>query len=145
MRQLLVTAALALTCTQALATEITPANFVGNYDLTAKIGAADARLEIHIVNAKEFQLQSIHPDGKRDELCNGIYNITATSVGKDERHASKIFKGTFTCPSNRTQQSTLNLDFTNKTMEDLAIGTTVPMMSSVAPTEIIKAFIKKMK
>ncbi|MGZ3772160.1 MAG: hypothetical protein ACXVCY_05705 [Pseudobdellovibrionaceae bacterium] len=145
MKHLLASTALVLACAPAFATEITPTSLIGHYGLKAVVGATDIHLDIRVLSAKEFQLQRIHPDGKKDQLCDGTFTINPIQAGKDGKIAGKIFKGLFTCPDNRTQQTTISLDLTKKTMEDLEKGTTVPMMSSLAPTERIKAFIKKMK
>ncbi|MGZ3769384.1 MAG: hypothetical protein ACXVCP_12070 [Bdellovibrio sp.] len=146
MKQLLVSALLLIASTQVHATEVTSANLVGKYDLKAVVNV-DLHLHLRVLNDKEFQLQRIRHDGRSEKVCDGTYRIAPETASK--RDGSKvqrnIFRGAFTCPDDRSRNQTLDIDFTNKTVESFRQGTMVPLTSSVAPTLRIRALMRRIR
>ncbi|MEK2646331.1 hypothetical protein [Bdellovibrio sp. BCCA] len=144
MKYLLSTALILFTCTQAFAAEITPGNLVGRYKVEAKAGFQRVYLNFRVVNTKEFELQRTYPDGHGDEVCNGTYSLSPSLFWEDIILASgKTFQGVFSCPSNRSRSINFNIDFENKTTDDLSQGTSVTVTSSLAPGRRINAYVKK--
>jgi hypothetical protein len=57
--------------------------------------------------------------------------------------AGKSFKGTFSCPSDRSRSNDFNINFGDKKMEDLEKGTNVTVTTSAAPGMRLNAYVKK--
>ena len=129
---------------QASAAELSPDTIIGKYKVSASVGFQKVYLNFHVVDRNEFEIQRVYPNGKQDEVCNGTYamnnhlawNIASLAI-------NKVFQGTFTCPSNRSKNIDFNIDFKNRTTEDLSKGTTVVVTSSLAPGYAINAHVKK--
>lgn len=130
---------------QVHATELNPGTIVGHYKVSADVGFQKVYLNFHVIDGTNFEIQRVHPNGKQDEVCAGTYGMNAqlywTDVG--EMAANKIFKGVFTCPSKPGKNVDFNIDFKDRTTEDLTNGTTVTVTSSLAPGYAIDAFVKK--
>ena len=129
----------------AMAAEITPGTLVGRYKVEARAGFQKVYANFRVLSAKEFEVQRTYSNGAEDEVCNGTYNLLS-SVSWDENWmlaASKVFKGTFTCPSNRSKTVTFNVNFGANTTTDLARGTHVTVTSSMAPGMTLNAYVKK--
>ncbi|WP_374074670.1 hypothetical protein [Bdellovibrio bacteriovorus] len=144
MKYLLSSALILFTCTQAFAAELSPGNLVGRYKVEAKAGFQRVYLNFRVVNTQEFEVQRTYPNGNADEVCNGTYNLNPSLFWEDIILASgKTFKGVFTCPSNRSRSINFNIEFENKTTEDLVRGTSVTVTSSMAPGRRISVYVKK--
>lgn len=117
----------------ALAEEISPENLVGQYKVEAKAGFQKVYLNFRVLNTRDFEIQRTYPDGHADETCNGTYVLGV----------SKIFKGVFTCPSNRSKDIDFNVHLQNKKTEDLVQGTNVTVTTSMAPGMRINAYLKR--
>lgn len=130
---------------QATAAEITPGNLVGRYTVEARVAFRKFYANVRILPNNEVELQRTYPDGAKDELCNGTYTLNSNFylMEYDVLAAGKEFRGTFTCPSNRSKTMTFNIDFENKKMEDLQRGAQVSVTSSMAPGMTAKAYLKK--
>lgn len=130
--------------TQVLAAELTPDNIVGQYKVSARSGFMTVYLNFNVLSDKEFEIQRTYASGRTDEVCNGNYHLNAQIFWDlDSLGAGKIFKGVFTCPSNRSKSFDFNIDFKDKTTEDLTKGTIVTVTSSLAPGRSINAHVKK--
>ncbi|WII73301.1 hypothetical protein QJS83_05385 [Bdellovibrio sp. 22V] len=145
MKMLFSAALIVLAGSSAFAAELTPGNLIGRYRVEARAGFQKVYIKFRVINTKEFELQRTYPNGNVDELCNGTYNLNPTLFWDDFALLAKgkTFKGTFTCPSNRSRVVTFNIDFQNKTTEDLARGTNVSVTSSMAPGMTLNAYVKK--
>lgn len=145
MKYLLSTALILFTCSQALAAELSPGNLVGRYKVEAKVAFQKVYLNFRVLNTKEFELQRTYPNGGADEVCNGTFRLDPTLFWMDYRilGTGKTFKGVFTCPSNRSRSINFDIDFENRTTEDLVRGTTVVVTSSLAPGRRLNAYVKK--
>lgn len=132
--------------TNALAAELTPDNLIGRYKVEGRAGLQKIYANFRVINGTEFELQRVYQDGRKDELCDGTFTLNK-SLTWDETltflTAGKTFKGNFTCPSNRSRTVTFNIDFANKTTEDLERGTSVIVTSSMAPGMRVNAYVKK--
>lgn len=129
---------------QAHAAELTPGNIIGRYKVSASVAFQKVYLKFHVINTNDFEIQRVYPSGKEDEVCNGTYDLNSQiSWDYDTLVASKVFKGVFTCPSDRQKRVDFNIDFKNRTTDDLITGTTVTVTSSLAPGYTINAFVKK--
>ncbi|AHZ85400.1 hypothetical protein predicted by Glimmer/Critica [Bdellovibrio bacteriovorus HD100] len=130
----------------AWAAELTPGNLVGRYKVEARAGFQKVYANFRVVNTTEFEVQRTYPNGNVDEVCNGTFNLLS-SVKWDEEFlmmaAKKSFKGSFTCPSDRSKEVSFNIDFGTTTTEDLARGTNVTVTSSIAPGMRLNAYVKK--
>lgn len=128
----------------AQAAELSPGNIIGRYKVSADVGFQKVYLKFHVVDTNEFELQRVHPNGQEDEICNGTYAMNTSLVWNiDTLATEKVFKGVFTCPSNRSKRVDFNINFKNRTTEDLTKGTTVVVTSSLAPGYAINAFVKR--
>lgn len=144
MKSLIVSALFLFTCTQALATELTPENIIGHYGVSARVGFRSVNLNFKVLSTNEFELQRIYSDGRRDQVCNGTYKLNPTLFWHmNKLTPGKFFKGVFTCPDDRSREVDFNIDFTNKTTEDLINGTNVTVTSSMAAGMRVKAYVKK--
>lgn len=129
---------------QTMAAELSPGNIVGHYKVSASVGFQKVYLKFHVVDANDFEIQRVYPSGKEDEVCNGTYNLNTQLAWNMTTFANNtVFKGVFTCPSNRQKRIDFDIDFKNKTTEDLVKGTNVTVTSSLAPGYAIDAFVKK--
>lgn len=129
---------------QSHAAELTPGNIVGRYRVSASVGFQKVYLKFRVIDTNEFELQRVYTSGKEDEVCNGTYNLNHQVAWEyDTLVASKVFKGVFTCPSDRQKKIDFNIDFKNRTTDDLVNGTTVSVTTSLAPGYTINAFVKK--
>lgn len=132
------------TCTQAFAAELTPENIIGQYGVTARVGFRNINLNFRVLSTTEFELQRVLSDGRKDQVCNGTYKLNPTLFWYIDRLApGKFFKGVFTCPDDRSREVDFNIDFTNKTTENLIKGTNVTVTSSMAAGMRVKAYVKK--
>ncbi|WP_347357712.1 hypothetical protein [Bdellovibrio sp.] len=134
-----------LSALPAMAAEITPGTLVGRYKVEARAGFQKVYANFRVLSTTEFEVQRTYSNGAEDEVCNGNYNLLS-SVSWDETWllaTSKQFKGTFTCPSNRSKTITFNVDFGSNKTEDLARGTQVVVTSSMAPGMKLNAYVKK--
>lgn len=132
-------------CSQAFAAELSPGNLVGRYKVEAKAGFQKVFLNFRVVNTSEFELQRTYPDGHSDQSCNGTYSLNPSLFWTNEiiLASGKTFKGVFTCPNDRSKNVNFNIDFENKTTDDLSRGTSVVVTSSMAPGMRINAYVKK--
>lgn len=145
MGKLLCAVVVLMTSITATAAEITPGNLVGRYTVEARVAFRKFYANVRIIDTKEFEIQRTYSDGAKDEVCNGTYSLAQAFylTVDDVLAAGKEFKGTFTCPSNRSKTMTFNIDFENKKMEDLQRGTQVSVTSSMAPGMRANAYLKK--
>ncbi|KYG68117.1 hypothetical protein AZI87_02325 [Bdellovibrio bacteriovorus] len=144
MKYLLTSALFLFIGSQALAADITPGNLIGKYKVEARAGFQKVYLNFRVVNTKEFELQRYYSNGNVDETCNGTFSLSPTLFWDFKTFASgKMFKGVFTCPSNRSRTVDFNIDFSGKKTEDLVQGTTVTVTSSMARGMRINAYVKK--
>jgi hypothetical protein len=136
--------AVSMVCLQAMAAPITTESLIGKYKVVAKVPFQTVNLNFHITSEKEFEIQRLDGDGKPEETCNGTYELGKSLFQETELVAVEgdAFKGVFTCPSDRSKDVDFNIDFRNKTVEDLEKGTTVSVTTSLAPMKI-KATVKK--
>jgi hypothetical protein len=137
---------LLFTSTASLAANLTPGTMVGKYKVSAKAGFMKVYLNFNVIDSNEFEIQRTYSNGSADEVCNGKYSLNASvfwNYDVDTLAAGKVFKGTFTCPKNRQKVISFNIDFKNKTTEDLANGTSVTVTSSLAPGRSINAYVIK--
>lgn len=127
------------------ATDLTPGNLVGRYNVQAKAGFQTVYIKFRVLDTREFELQRTYPDGHSDEVCNGSYNLNNSLYLDEEALLAKshTFNGIFTCPSDRSKKIDFNIDFGRTTVEDLAKGTTVSVTSSMAPGMRLSAYVKK--
>lgn len=114
----------------AFATPLTPDNIIGRYKVDASYMGQHAYVKIRIVNNREFDITRYYPSGKQDPTCQGTYSF-----------GSKIFRGVFTCPDDRSKKYDFNIDYKNTQLEDLIKGTTVSVSSSLAPGIPLKAYV----
>lgn len=129
---------------QVLAAELTPDNIVGRYKVSARAGFMKVYLNFNVLNDKEFEIQRVYTSGRTDEICKGSYDLNNHVFWDfDSLGAGKIFKGVFTCASKPDKPVDFNIDFQDKTTEDLAKGTMVTVTSSLAPGRNISAHVKK--
>ncbi len=129
---------------QTMAAELGPGNIVGRYKVSASVGFQKVYLKFYVINPNEFEIQRVYPSGKEDEVCNGTYSLSSHLAWNLAKLAkSTVFEGVFTCPSNRQKHVDFDIDFKNRTLEDLVKGTTVTVTSSLAPGYAIDAFVKK--
>lgn len=142
----LATALIISAASTAWAAELTPGNLIGRYKVEARAGFQKVYANFRVVNTTEFEVQRTYSNGKVDEVCNGTFNLLK-SMGWDEESlilaAKKSFKGTFTCPSDRSKEISFNIDFGTTTTEDLERGTNVTVTSSMAPGMRLNAYVKK--
>lgn len=143
-KTILTSAVIFFSATAAFATELTPGNIVGRYNVTAKAGFQKVYVKFRVVNTREFEIQRTYPDGHSDEECNGTYNLTNSFYLNEYAilAANKTFKGIFTCPSDRNKKIDFNIAFGDTTVEDLIKGTTVSVTTSMAPITL-SAYVKK--
>ena len=133
-----------LVSTSALATEITPENLVGHYKAEAKVAFTRYYLSLRIIDNNDFEIQRTYPDGRKDESCNGTYSVGPSLFRKDlQVLVGKSFKGSFTCPSDRSRTNNFNINFGEKKLEDLVKGTSVTVTTSAAPGMRLNAYVKK--
>jgi hypothetical protein len=129
---------------QVKAAELTPETIIGHYRVSANIAFHKVYLKFHVVDADSFEIQRVYPNGKEEEVCNGTYGMNTKTAGNMAVLAtSGVFKGVFTCPSNRQKRVDFDIDFKNKTTEDLINGTMVTVTSSLTRGYTINAFVKK--
>lgn len=133
-----------LASTSSWATEISPGTLVGLYKAQAKVAFTRYYLNLRILDTNDFEIQRTYPDGRKDELCNGKYGIVASFFSRSEKvMAGKSFKGTFTCPSDRSRKVDFNINFSDKKIEDLVKGTNVVVTTSSAPGMRLSAYVKR--
>jgi hypothetical protein len=145
-RLILPAAFLLLASVTTFAADLTPGNMVGKYKVSARAGFVKVYMNFNVIDTNEFEVQRTYSNGTADEVCNGKYNLHASVFSKNEVEtlaSGKIFKGTFTCPKNRQKVISFNIDFKDKTTEDLARGTSVTVTSSLAPGRSINAYVIK--
>lgn len=144
MKHLIASAIVLFSYTQTFAEVLTPENLVGHYGVNARVGFRTVNVDFRVLNTTEFELQRISSDGRRDQTCNGTYKLNPTFYwDMDKLAPGKIFKGVFTCPNDRSKEVDFNIDFGNRTTEDLARGTEVFVTSSLAAGMRVKAYVKK--
>jgi hypothetical protein len=133
-----------LVSTSALATEVTPENLIGRYKAEARVAFSRYYMNLRVVDTNDFEIQRTYPDGRKDEVCNGKYSVVASLFRRDlQVLAGKSFKGTFSCPSDRSRSNDFNINFGDKKMEDLEKGTNVTVTTSAAPGMRLNAYVKK--
>lgn len=118
---------------QANATPITHDNLVGHYKVQAFLPFQKILINFRVLNQNEFEIERLNRSGDPKETCNGSY-LTR----------SEIFKGRFSCPSNRSKEVDFDIDFRNKTFEDLLEGTQVTVVTSLMRGKI-KATVKRVE
>lgn len=126
------------------ATEITPDNLVGRYKAETRVGFQRYYINFRVIDGNDFEIQRAYADGRKDEMCNGTYtlanNLYYTETGV---MTAKTFRGTFTCPSDRSRKLAFNINFGNKSVEDLEKGTSVTVTTSAAPGMRLSTYVKK--
>ena len=128
---------------QAIAAPISAESIVGRYAVDASVPFRKVKIDFKVVSNKEFEITQIDKDGKPEETCNGTYEISASLDWTPVIFADgKMFKGVFTCPSDRSKDVDFDIDFQDKTTDDLVKGTQVIVTTSLAPMKI-KATVKK--
>lgn len=127
------------------AADLTPANLVGNYSVEAKVFFQRFYGTFRVLNTKEFDFQRTYPDGKKDEICTGSYTLNPSLfLITDTMLASgKVFQGSATCPSDRSNKMTLTIEFEDTTTEDLVRGTTLKVRTSIGGGVRVNAYVKK--
>ena len=144
MGKLLLSMSLVLASASAWATEITPENLVGRYKAETRVGFQTYYINLRVIDGNDFEIQRAYSDGRKDEMCNGSYNLGSKLFRTESGiMAAKIFKGTFTCPSDRSRKLNFNINFGNKTVEDLEKGTSVTVTTSAAPGMRLSTYVKK--
>ena len=129
--------------TQVFATEITPERLIGRYTAEARVLFQKVHLRLRVLTTKQFQVQRVFSNGNVGEICDGTFTMTPMAFLFEDIFApGQVFKGVATCPSNRSENLTFNLQLVNKTMEDLEAGTNVTLTTSLAPGRI-NAYVKK--
>ncbi|MGZ3769285.1 MAG: hypothetical protein ACXVCP_01950 [Bdellovibrio sp.] len=144
MKNLFVSALFLCAGTYASAAELTPQRLIGEYGVKTQVATETVLLNFKILNTKEFELQRLYSDGHTDPTCNGSYKLNPTlflSMGK--LAPGKFFKGAFTCPDDRSSSIEFNIDFTNKTTDDLTKGTEVTVTTSLAEGMKLRAYLKR--
>jgi len=140
---LLALAASLVSGAQAVAGPITADSIVGRYAVEASVPFQKVKIDFKVINNKEFEITRLDKGGNPEETCNGTYELNASIDWTPIVFADGVvFQGIFTCPSNRSKDIDFDIDFQNKTTEDLVRGTTVVVSTSLAPTKI-KATVKK--
>jgi hypothetical protein len=145
MKSIFMSAAVLLFSTAVFAGELTPESIIGRYKVTARVAFQKIFVNFRVVDTNDFEIQRTYADGHSDEVCNGSYTLTRSLFWTDEFElaAGKTFKGVVTCPSDRSKNMDFNIDFDNKTTEDLEKGTTVTVTSSAASGMRVNAYVKK--
>lgn len=132
------------TATAVAATEITPDNLVGRYKAETRVGFQRYYVNLRVLDKNDFEIQRAYSDGRKDEMCNGSYSLGNTLLRTETGiKAAKVFKGTFTCPSDRSRKLNFNINFGSKTVEDLEKGTSVTVTTSAAPGMRLSTYVKK--
>jgi hypothetical protein len=131
--------------TPAHATEITPGNIIGRYRVQASVGFQTIYAKFRVLSTTEFEVQRTYSDGHSDAACNGTYQFSNNVyvLGDGVIARTKMFKGNATCPTDRSKNYDFDIDFSNKSMEDLAHGTNVIVTTSLAPGFHLNAYVKK--
>ncbi|NUN05306.1 MAG: hypothetical protein HUU57_06055 [Bdellovibrio sp.] len=143
MKFLIVTFLGMLVSAQVFATEITPERLIGHYTADARVLFQKVHLRLRVLTTTQFQVQRIFPNGNAGEICDGTFTMTPLAfLFEDVVAMGQTFRGIATCPSNRSENLTFNLQLVNKTMEDLEAGTNVSLTTSLAPGRI-DAYVKK--
>jgi hypothetical protein len=133
-----------LTSTSVWAKEITPETLIGRYKAEAKVAFTRYYLNMRVLDENDFEIQRVYPNGRKDELCNGTYNIGPSLFRRDMIVlAGKSFKGVFSCPSDRSKKNNFNINFGDKKIEDLEKGTSVIVTTSAAPGMRLSTYVKK--
>ncbi|UOF01260.1 hypothetical protein [Bdellovibrio reynosensis] len=142
MKSLLASALILFSTSQVFAAPITPENLIGKYKVEARAGFQKIYVNFRVVSTSEFELQRTYTDGRVDELCNGKYTINPTLLWTDFETlaAGKTFSGLVSCPSDRSRTQSFNIEFINKTTEDLVRGTNVTVE---ARGMRLNAYVKK--
>lgn len=144
MKYLITSACFLLMCTQAKATELTPESIIGDYKVHARVAFKKADFNFKVLGTSEFEIQRYYSDGRKDPTCHGTYVMHPTLyVHMGALVQGKMFKGVFNCPNDRSKDINFNIDYNNKTIEDLIKGTRVTVTSTLAPGIKIKAFVKR--
>ena len=132
-----------LVSAQVFATEITPERLIGRYTADARVLFQKVHLRLRVLTTKQFQVQRVFSNGSTGEICDGTFTMTAVTFTFEEIFAiGQVFRGVATCPSNRSENLTFNLQLIDKTMEDLESGTNVSLTTSLVPGRI-DAYVKK--
>ncbi len=132
-----------LVSTQVFATEITPERLIGRYTADARVLFQKVHLRLRVLTTKQFQVQRVFSNGNVGEMCDGTFTMSPMAFLLEDIFApGQVFRGVATCPSNRSEDLTFNLQLVNKTMEDLEAGTNVSLTTSLAPGRI-DAYVKK--
>ncbi len=108
---------------------------MGRYKIEARAGLQKNLCELSRRQYTRVRIaENLSQWQKVDQTCNGTFVLNSTLFWDEVVvTAGKLFKGTFTCPDNRSRTVDFNVNFANKTTEDLAQGTNVIVSSSVAP------------
>lgn len=133
-----------LTTSSVWAKEITPDSLIGRYRAEARVAFTRYILNLRIVDRNDFEIQRVYANGSKDETCNGTYSLGPSFfVMNNQIMAGKSFRGTFTCPSDRSKDADFTIHFGDKKIEDLIKGTNVIVTSSAARGMRLKAYVKK--
>jgi hypothetical protein len=131
--------------TQVFAAPLTPSTIIGRYKVNANVAFKKVDVNFHVIDTRTFEIERVMDDGSPSETCNGAYTMpSAMYWAPDVLVYSQYFKGTFTCPSNRSRNVDFNIYFGDTTTEDLVKGTTVIVTTSMAPGMRVKARVKKL-
>ena len=129
--------------TKAVAAPISAESIIGRYAVDASVPFRKVKIDFKVISNTEFEITQIDRNGTPEETCNGTYQVSASLDWTPVIFADgKMFEGVFTCPSDRSKDVDFDIDFQNKTTEDLIKGTTVIVTTSLAPMKI-KATVKK--
>lgn len=142
MKSLLASALLLFATSQVFAAPITPGNLIGRYKVEARAGFQKIYVNFRVLSTDEFELQRTYPDGRVDEVCNGKYAVAPGIFWASEGilAAGNVFKGSVSCPSDRSKTESFNIDFQDKTTDDLERGTNVKVQTRGFT---LSAFVKK--
>ncbi|RYZ89015.1 MAG: hypothetical protein EOP06_09975 [Proteobacteria bacterium] len=155
LRNIMLSASVAMFGSAALAAPITGQNLVGRYRVEASALFKKVKINFRVLNSKEFEIQQLDREDNPEELCNGTYSIAQSMFNANETddfattvalpvvmQQGQSFIGQFTCPSDRSKVVDFNIDFQNKTTDDLVRGTTVVVTTSMAPMKIKATVIR---
>lgn len=133
-----------LTTSSAEAKEITPDSLIGRYRAEARVVFTRYYLNLRVIDRNDFEIQRVYPNGRKDETCNGTYNL-GPSLFRMNGHilAGKSFRGVFSCPSDRSKDAKFTINFGDKKVEDLIKGTNVIVTSSAAPGMRLNTYVKR--
>lgn len=127
------TTALTLMSAQSFAEPLTSENLIGNYRATGKVLFKKFEVDLMVLGNSEFEVREVSSSGQYGETCSGIFTISAQG----------LFKGSASCPSDRSDVVKFNMNLGTAGTEELARGTYAMVSTSKTGSLKIKALVKK--